>query len=231
MIHHTVTTAIAGSAQVSLVDGIEAVQADQRRGRRPAARGPAGSTRRQISVTMVTDSTDEPKNTARSTALRRSVSFSASARNRPSPTKAGVVISTKTNGVAHRCRKIVSSKQIAEIVEPDAARLAAQHVVVLEAQPDAEAERHHQQHQEHDEIGQHEQHVGERRPTTPTAAQAPRAASSRRAQPRRRSLAASVQRGRLVGLPAASNRCDEAAGGRRARLGSPTPTARRRSSS
>jgi hypothetical protein len=44
---------------------------------------------------MVTDRTEEPKKMERRSALRRYGSFNASARKRPSATKAGVVRRTK----------------------------------------------------------------------------------------------------------------------------------------
>jgi hypothetical protein len=47
-----------------------------------------------MSVTMVTDKIDEPKKTERSTALVRHALLRASARNRPTTTKAGVVRQT-----------------------------------------------------------------------------------------------------------------------------------------
>ena len=159
MIHHTVTTAIAGSAQVSLVTGSKPCRPTRPRtsAAQPAVR----------QVHQPPDQRDDGDRQDRRAEEHRAQHRAAAQRvvqrerqEQPESDEGRRGDQHEHDGVSHRAWEDWIVQQIAEIVEPDAAVPATQHVVVLERQPNAKPERNEQQNQEDDEVGQHEQQVG-----------------------------------------------------------------------
>ena len=145
MIHHTVTTAIAGRAQVSLVTGSKPMQADQTEqvGCQPAVRQIHQAPDQRDDGHRQHRRAEEYRAQHRAAAQRvvqRERQEQPEYRRRPAS-----VSSTNITVLRTVPRKIASSSRLREIVEPDAAVPAAEHVVVLERQPNAEAERDEQQ--------------------------------------------------------------------------------------
>jgi hypothetical protein len=65
--------------------------------------------------------------------------------------------------VQHGAQEALVRQKIRVVLEADEAIEAAEHIVVLEAQPQAEPDRQGQQHDEQQDVGQHEQDVTHRR--------------------------------------------------------------------